>query len=195
VRVFWASKPGNEGNRSEKVLGRCSSVVSPVIGNLLESRFGLNGSQLMISNAGEQGMNISAAHALRFSSGYSVETFQLMELLAKGAEALPSRVLIQQYEARAAHLHEKGDEEHIKQMIAESLGSLYHFERLVPESVRRQVAQIVQDKGLVETLPRVYPALATLDVQADESFVERYRLSEGQVSLPEKQEEGGECAS
>lgn len=184
VRIFWASKPRWEvgENLSEKVLGRCSGVVSPVIDTLLQDRFGQR-VRMMVSNAGEQGLSIAAAHALRFSSGYSVETFQLLDLLAKSAVSQAPRVLIQQYEARSPHFHQKGDDEHIREMIAQSLGCFFLFEPMLTDKVRRQLWQLYEDLRLPVTCPRVYPALKDLSVQADAWFMERFRLHQAKESL------------
>ncbi len=62
-------------------MGRCTRVVSPLFNELLEGWFGMSGYAISSSNAGEQGMTVKTAISLRFSSGFSVETFQLLDLL------------------------------------------------------------------------------------------------------------------
>src|SRR5260221_9870234 len=102
VRICWASKPElGEGNLHEKVLGRCTSVVSPLLNVLLEDRFGIRDSSISVSNAGEQGMTINTARSLRFSSRFSVETFQLLDLLSKATDRHTRSVILQQYSHRA----------------------------------------------------------------------------------------------
>ena len=68
IRICWASKPDGGSNLSEKVLGRCTSVVSPLVNGLLEDHFGLHDASIAVSNAGEQGMTITTAQSLRSSS-------------------------------------------------------------------------------------------------------------------------------
>ncbi len=177
VRICWASKPEpGESNLYEKVLGRCTSVVSPLLNVLLEDRFGIRDSSLSVSNAGEQGMTINTARSLRFSSGFSVETFQLLDLLSKATDRHTRSVILQQYQSKSPHFHEKKGDEHIRKMIAESLGSFFLFEKLLSRKVRRQVWQVYHDLDLELMYPTVYPALKDLPVQADESFVDRYKL-------------------
>jgi mannosyl-3-phosphoglycerate synthase len=178
VRVCWASKPDGASGLSEKVLGRCTSVVSPLVNGLLEDQFGLRGAELSVSNAGEQGMTLHTAQTLRFSSGFSVETFQLLDLLSKATDHRTRGALLQQYQSKSPHFHEKKGGDHIKRMIAESLGSFFLFEPFLSHTVLRQVWQVYQDLELEVLSPTVYPALKDLGVQADERSVDRYRLGQ-----------------
>jgi len=84
--------------------------------------------------------------------------------------------MLQQYQSQSPHFHEKKGDEHIRKMIAESLGSFFLFEKLLSRKVRRQVWQVYQDLDLELRYPTVYPALKDLPVQADEPFVDRYKL-------------------
>ena len=197
VRICWGSKPAlGESSRYEKVLGRCSSVVSPVLSVLLEECFGLRDASISVSNAGEQGMTINTARSLRFSSGFSIETFQLLDFFSKAAGCHPGRTLLQEYQAKSPHFHDKKGDEHIRKMIAESLGSLFLFEQFLSRNVRRQLWQIYQNLALDLIYPTVYPSLKDLAVQADESFVERYKLVEDRVSYDVLLDgEGVSCAS
>src|ERR1700730_4110697 len=56
VRICWASKP-NLGDRNlyERVLGRCTAVISPLMSSLIEDRFSIRDTTIFASNAGEQG--------------------------------------------------------------------------------------------------------------------------------------------
>ena len=193
VRICWASKPDRGGDPSEKVLGRCTSVVSPLVNGLLEEHFGLHDASIAVSNAGEQGMTIATAQALRFSSGFSVETFQLLDLLSKGADR-QTRVTLQQYQAMSPHFHEKKGEVHIRNMIAESLGSFFLFEPFLSRPVLRQVWQIYQDLVLEIRYPTVYPALQDLQVRSDEVSMDRYRLCWERGSREVLLEEDVSCA-
>ena len=137
---------------------------------------------LSVSNAGEQGMTITTARSLRFSSGFSVETFQLLDLLSKAAARPTRSALLQQYQSQSPHFHEKKGAEHIRKMIAESLGSFFLFERLLSRKVRRQLRQVSQGLDLELIYPTAYPALKDLPGPPDEPFVDRYRLFQGMGS-------------
>lgn len=192
VRICWASKP-NMGDRNlyQRELGRCTAVVSPLISSLIEDRFGMRDLTISASNAGEQGMTINTARSLRFSSGFSVETFQLLDFLSKAASRHTRSAILQQYQSKSPHFHEKKGDEHIRKMIAESLGSFFLFEKFLSRKVRRQVRQVYQDLELELIFPTVYPALRDLSVQTDEAFVESYKLLQDTGShdmLPDSEE-------
>ena len=125
---------------------------------------------------------VEAAQILRFSSGYSVETFLFLDLLSHafntGEESHPRRVILQQYQAQSPHFHEKGDEEHIKRMISDSLGSFYYFREQFSPGLRRRIQRTYKEMELEVRIPTVYPSLRELAVEQDETFANQYRLSE-----------------
>ena len=85
-------------------------------------------------------------------------------------------VLLQQYQAQSLHFHEKKDEEHIRKMIAESLGSFFHFEPLFSRRLRQHLQQVCQDLDLDLVYPTVYPALQDLSALADATLMHGYQL-------------------
>ncbi len=185
VRICWASKPElGSRNLQAKLLGRCTRVVSPLFSTLLEECFGIGNYAISSSNAGEQGMTIKTAKTLRFSARFSVETFQMLDFLFKAAERRDylGSAILQQYQSKSPHFHDKKGDEHIKKMIAESLGSFFHFEGCLPYKVKRQLQQVYDDLGLELMYPAVYPSLQDLHVGRDEDFVSQYRLFEKEDS-------------
>ena len=185
VRICWASKPElGSRNLQAKLLGRCTRVVSPLFSTLLEECFGIENYAISSSNAGEQGMTIKTAKTLRFSSRFSVETFQMLDFLFKAAERRDNAgsAILQQYQSKSPHFHDKKGNEHIKKMIAESLGSFFHFEGCLPYKVKRQLQQVYADLGLELMYPVVYPSLQELHLGRDEDFVSQYRLFEQEES-------------
>jgi hypothetical protein len=180
VRICWSSKPelGSE-NLDTKLSGRCTRVVSPLFSSLLKAWFGMRNYAISSSNAGEQGMSIKTAIALRFSSGFSIETFQLLDLLfnAFKRKGQPGSVVLQEYQARSPHFHEKKGDEHIKRMIAQSLGGFFLFERYLPRSVKRELKQVYHDLDLELMYPAVYPPLQDLPLARESDFVDQYKLS------------------
>jgi mannosyl-3-phosphoglycerate synthase len=159
VRICWSSKPSLDNQVPDTgVMGRCSRVVSPIFTTLVQDRFGIHDQSIITSNAGEQGYSLYTAAAIRFSSGYAVETFQLLDLLAL-ADKQQDHLLFQQYQARSPHFHDKKDDHHIKRMIEDSLGSFYHFKDILPESVERELDRIYDEQHLDFRLPVIYPPL------------------------------------
>ena len=179
VRICWASKPEPGSRQFEAgLLGRCTRVISPLFTELLAGWFGPGNGPIRTSNAGEQGMTIETAAALRFSSGYSVETFQLLDLLFHAAQRgyTPTRVTLHQYLAKSPHFHDKKDDEHIKKMIAQSLGCFIHFEAALSGTLKRRLQHLYDELQLEPIIPRVYPALNTLPIARDRAFIEQYNL-------------------
>jgi mannosyl-3-phosphoglycerate synthase len=182
VRICWASKPAlgssppiyRGGNLQEKLLGRCTRVVSPIFSTLLDECFGIRDYTIVSSNAGEQAMTMKTAKTLRFSSKFSVETFQMLDFLFHAQSA---NAILQQYQAHSPHFHDKKDDEHIKKMIAESLGTFFFFDKWLPRKVKRQLRQVYAELGLEFVSPVVYPALQDLPLVSDETFVSRYMVS------------------
>lgn len=190
VRVCWSSKPDLSKGWSEdedtNLLGRCTREVSPSVHQLFEYWFPGLRSPIITSNAGEEGLSLRAARELEFSSGYSVETVLLLGLLAQALEKhVP--VLFQQYLAKSPHFHEKGGDGHIRKMIAESLGGFVAFSHIVPSEVMQQVELVCDRLGISLVRPQIYPALSTLGLQEDPSFLYRYRLSPSQIELVDSQ--------
>lgn len=186
VRICWPSKPAlglQFDVDSPPIVGRCTRVVSPLVDDVVKAWFGNTSPTIWSSNAGEQGMTVETARALHFSSGFSIETFQLLELLFR-TRTLSSRKhpataegLMQQYHARSPHVHEKKDELHIHRMIAQSLGCFLPFERFVPYRVKRQIKRICADLGLELARPTIYPPLETLPLDTYELQVDDFAVS------------------
>ena len=177
VRICWSSKPDlGSGDLQEKLLGRCTRVVSPLFSTLLEDRFSIRDYAIYTSNAGEQGMTIKTARALRFSSGFSVETFQLLDFLSRAADSHTRSAVLQQYQSKSPHFHNKKGDDHIRKLIGESLGSFFLFEKFLPRRVRRHLKQVYRDLDLELIYPTVYPALEDLPALADETLVNHYKL-------------------
>jgi mannosyl-3-phosphoglycerate synthase len=181
ARICWSSKPEvNNGSLDYKLLGRCTSVVSPLLTTLLEEWFGIQDYPINSSNAGEQGMNIKTVKALRFSSGYSIETFQFLELLSKsfGLQGQPHRATLQQYQAKSPHFHTKRGDEHIRKMIAESLGCFFVFRDSLPALTANHLQRICDEMSIDLSYPLIYPALEDLHME-DVAFLPLAIHSEG----------------
>ncbi len=181
VRICWSSKPElGSGDLDARVMGRCSRVVSPLFNDLLEGWFGIRDHVISSSNAGEQGMTVKTALSLRFSSGFSVETLQLLDLLFHAYERKDRAegIRLQQYLSRSPHFHEKKGDEHIKKMIQESLGSFLHFEALLHDNVKRQLQRVYDELHLERIYPTVYPPLQDLPLEKKESLMDHYGLFE-----------------
>jgi mannosyl-3-phosphoglycerate synthase len=180
VRICWSSKPELKNVRLDtRILGRCTRVVSPLINELLKGWFGMYGCEISSSNAGEQGMTIKTALSLHFSSGFSVETLQLIDLLFQAYQRKEGAggVLLQQYLSKSPHFHEKKGDKHIKREIEESLGSFFHFKESLPDNVKHQLRLVYDELRLGFVVPKLYPPLQDLHLKRIERFMDQYSLS------------------
>ena len=123
-------------------------------------------------------MTVKTALSLHFSSGFSVETFQLIDLLfqAQKRKGSAEGILLQQYLSKSPHFHEKKGDKHIKKMIEESLGSFFHFEESLPDNVKRQLRLVYDELCLNFVIPRLYPPLQDLRIKRIERFMDQYSL-------------------
>jgi mannosyl-3-phosphoglycerate synthase len=179
VRICWSSKPElNNGDLDTRIMGRCTRVVSPLFNDLIEGWFGIRDNAISSSNAGEQGMTVNTAISLRFSTGFSIETFQLLDLLfhAHKRKGSAEGIILQQYLSKSPHFHEKKGDEHIKKMIEQSLGSFFHFKHWLPYNVKRQLRKVYSELCLDLVIPTLYPPLQDLPLKRIERFMDRYSL-------------------
>lgn len=126
-------------------------------------------------------MTVKTAISLRFSSGFSVESFQLLDLLfhAYKRNGSAEGIILQQYLSKSPHFHDKKGDEHIKKMIEQSLGSFFHFEESLPDSVKRQLWMVYNELCLDLVIPSLYPPLQDLPLMRIERFMDRYSLFAG----------------
>ncbi len=186
IRVCWASKPHYDGvtfTPQPHAHGRCTQVIAPLCDDLLRAWMPDLTQQLLTPNAGEQGMTMAAAMALRFSSGFSIETFQLLELAFISASAT-SRVRLQQYLSGSPHLHEKKDEAHIRGMIAESLGSFLAFRRHLPPYLLSRIMELASELDIHPARPTTYPAISRLPLARHGDFPTQFRLDASVKDMP-----------
>lgn len=172
IRICWSSKPEvNNGTLEFKLLGRCTRVISPLFSTLLHEWFGIRDYPIISSNAGEQGMTIKTAKTLRFSSHYSVETFQFLDFMnAAALSGRPRKAILQQYQSKSPHFHTKGDDDHIRDMIAQSLGSFFVFSDYIPASTREQLWRICDEMQLEICYPVIYPSIESLHLEDEGSL-------------------------
>jgi len=189
VRICWASKPElGTGDWKPGITGRTTQVVSPLLNSLREDLFGPDKHTISSSNAGEQGMTINTAISLRFSSGFSVETFQLLDLLFKANQYQRTnhKAMLYQYISQSPHFHEKKGDNHIKQMIEESLGGFFYFADELPDKTKQHLERIYQELDLELVCPVVYPALQTLGLQKNDLPMKKYALFTDELLQGEK---------
>jgi mannosyl-3-phosphoglycerate synthase len=178
VRVCWASKPSYDGQTfvpQPGLPGRCTRVIAPLCDRLLQARWPGTDQPLTTSNAGEQGMTMDTARTLCYSSGYSIETFQLLQLILTTGGRGP-RARLQQYLSASPHFHQKKDEAHIHSMIASSLGCFLALRRRLPPDMLAHLEEVCEAAQVRPVLPIIYPPLRSLPLEGYEGMAEQFRL-------------------
>ncbi|HKU83556.1 MAG TPA: mannosyl-3-phosphoglycerate synthase [Candidatus Nitrosocosmicus sp.] len=130
VRVCWHSKPKIADNKMYfPKWGRISEHSNKYLNDLISYITGYERDIITTGNAGEHSLSMSLAENLDFSSGYSVEPYELINILEKYGGIIPNKSLdvvkqgveIFQVETRNPHFHENKGNEHIQGMLQESL--------------------------------------------------------------------------
>jgi len=177
VRISWHSKPKVvENSLYFAKWGRSSRQTNQILNRLVGHHTGFETEIVKTGNAGEHALTVDLAMSIDYATGYAVETFHYVHLLEKYGGILEQGdqtddmhrlVKISQIESRNPHLHEVKGDEHVDDMIAASLSTIYHS-RLCPESLREEIeAELARRNYLKEgeTLApmRIYKSLERMD--------------------------------
>lgn len=177
VRISWNSKPKVvDSSLYFAKWGRSSIVTNQYLNKLVSHYTGFETEVIRTGNAGEHALTLDLAMNIRFSSGYSVEPYQLVYAMEQFGgllepsvpDALRKNVTVYQVESRNPHLHEYKGEEHVERMIEASLSVIYHSP-LCPDKIKAQIEDELDRRGIRpqgEAIPRMhqYPPLAQADL-------------------------------
>lgn len=182
VRIAWHSKPKiAESKLFFRKWGRTSSNTNRLLNNLLSHYYGFESELIKTGNAGEHALTIDLARVLDYSSGYSIEPYHIINLIEKFGgirqspfpEVMKEGVEVYQIESRNPHLHESGDDDHIKDMSYIAMQAVYHSP-VCPEAIKREILrEMIHHKFLSKEdkppRPNRFPALSSINA---ESFLE-----------------------
>ncbi len=177
VRISWHSKPKVvENSLYFAKWGRSSRQTNQILNRLVGHHTGFETEIVKTGNAGEHALTVELAMAIDYATGYAVETFHYVHMLEKyggilehGDETddMHRLVKISQIESRNPHLHEVKGDEHVDDMIAASLSTIYHS-KLCPESLRQEIeAELARRNYLKDgeqlAPMRIYKSLDRMD--------------------------------
>jgi len=177
VRISWHSKPKVvENSLYFAKWGRSSRQTNQILNRLVGHHTGFETEIVKTGNAGEHALTVDLAMSIDYATGYAVETFHYVHLLEKyggilehgdKTDHMNRLVKISQIESRNPHLHEVKGDEHVDDMIAASLSTIYHS-RLCPESLREEIeAELARRNYLKEgeqlAPMRIYKSLERMD--------------------------------
>ncbi|ASJ10119.1 mannosyl-3-phosphoglycerate synthase [Thermococcus sp. P6] len=178
VRLSWRHKPkvSTRGLYFKK-WGRVSEITNRYMNALFGLATNFETNIISTGNAGEHAMSLKLAEIMPFSTGYSVEPFELVYLLEtfgswgkdSHEEVYDSGIEIFQIETLNPHFHEDKGREHVRSMIVSSLGTIYHS-KLATEDLRRRILEELRIHSLIgedeePPKPRVMPPVETIEVK------------------------------
>lgn len=177
VRIAWHSKPKIVKSKIFfRKWGRVSENTNELLNKLIGHYTGYDTTIIKTGNAGEHAMTADLAGMLDYSSGYSIEPFEITNLIEKFGgvqknprpEVMRQRVVVSQIESRNPHLHEAGDEEHIKDMKYKAMQVIYHSS-ICPSTLRKEILTRMYKQGFVskEKIPpkvKKFPALSSMEL-------------------------------
>jgi mannosyl-3-phosphoglycerate synthase len=135
VRISWIYKPKvSESGVYFSKWGRVSEMTNQYLNSLISYYTGFETEIMRTGNSGEHCMSMKLAELLTYSSGFSVEPYEIVNILEEFGgiipteyqEAMDKGVEVMQVETRNPHFHEEKGDEHLKEMFNGSLGCIYH---------------------------------------------------------------------
>jgi mannosyl-3-phosphoglycerate synthase len=158
IRVSWIYKPKiSETGVYFSKWGRVSEITNQYLNSLISYYTGFETEVMRTGNSGEHCMSMKLAELLTYSSSFSVETYEMVNLLeefggivpTENQEAMDKGIEVMQVETRNPHFHEEKGDIHLKEMIDGSLGCIYHSKICHPK-LREKIVEELRGKGVIE---------------------------------------------
>lgn len=134
VRVSWVFKPKVKNNSLQfSKWGRVSEITNRNLNSLLATITGFETDIIKTGNAGEHALSMPLAECLQYTSGYSIETREFIDIFEKFGGLEPSEypqivekgVEMFQIETRNPHFHEDKGMAHLNEMLEASLATIF----------------------------------------------------------------------
>jgi mannosyl-3-phosphoglycerate synthase len=134
VRVSWVFKPKVKNNSLQfSKWGRVSEITNKNLNALLATITGFETEIIKTGNAGEHALSMPLAECLHYTSGYSIETREFIDIFEKFGGLAPSEypqivekgVEVFQIETRNPHFHEDKGSAHLNEMLEASLATIF----------------------------------------------------------------------
>jgi mannosyl-3-phosphoglycerate synthase len=158
VRISWIYKPKiSETGLYFSKWGRVSETTNQHLNSLVSYYTGFETEVMRTGNSGEHCMSLKLAELLTYSSGYAIEPYEIVNVLEEfggiiptvNQDAMDKGVEIMQVETRNPHFHEDKGDDHLKEMVVGSLGSIYHS-KICPPKVREKILEALRSKNMLE---------------------------------------------
>lgn len=173
VRLHWRHKPKIVKSRLYfRKWGRVSEITNRYLNMLLATITGFETDLIKTGNAGEHAMTMELAEVMAYSTGYSVEPYQLIYLLeefGKGEtrymEVASKGIEVFQIETLNPHLHEEKGEKHVSGMLIDSLSTIYHSS-LANDHIKSEIIRELENNGIEKVHEIVVmPPIKDVDVK------------------------------
>ena len=176
IRIAWQSKPKIvESKLFFRKWGRTTENTNSLMNKLISHYTGFETEIIKTGNAGEHAMTIDLALTLDYSDGYSIEPYHIINLIEKFGglkkspfpEIMKKSIEVYQIESRNPHLHEAGDEDHIKAMSYIAMQTIFHSP-ICPKELKNEIYKEMIDQQFIETKekpqkPHCYSSLISID--------------------------------
>jgi mannosyl-3-phosphoglycerate synthase len=158
TRVSWIYKPKiSETGLYFSKWGRVSELTNQHLNSLVSYYTGFETEVMRTGNSGEHCMSLKLAELLTFSSAYAIEPYEIVNVLEEfggiiptvNQDAMDKGVEIMQVETRNPHFHEDKGDDHLKEMVIASLGSIYHS-KICPPKLREKILETLRSKNMLE---------------------------------------------
>jgi len=158
VRISWIYKPKiSETGLYFSKWGRVSETTNQHLNSLVSYYTGFETEVMRTGNSGEHCMSLKLAELLTYSSGYAIEPYEIVNILEEfggiiptvNQDAMDKGVEIMQVETRNPHFHEDKGDDHLREMVVGSLGSIYHS-KICPPKVREKILEALRSKNMLE---------------------------------------------
>lgn len=166
VRISWIYKPKltQRGLYFSK-WGRISEFTNMYLNAIISHHTGFETEIIKTGNAGEHAMSMKLAELLTYSSGYSIEPYEIANVIEQFGGVFPTQyeeiidegIDILQIETRNPHFHEDKGEEHLKEMLRDSLACILSSKICTP-AIKQQILKDLKTNGIVKGK---YPQLPT----------------------------------
>ncbi|MFZ0514670.1 MAG: mannosyl-3-phosphoglycerate synthase [Candidatus Nitrosopolaris sp.] len=151
VRISWIYKPkwSESGQTHEmRKWGRVSEITNQYLNDLVSYYTGFETEVMRTGNSGEHCMSMKLAELLTYSSGFSVEPYEVVNILEEFGGILPTEnqdamdkgIEVMQVETRNPHFHEEKGDDHLNEMVNGSLGCIYHS-KICPPRLRDKISE------------------------------------------------------
>jgi len=160
VRISWIYKPkwSESGQTHEmRKWGRVSEITNQYLNDLVSYYTGFETEVMRTGNSGEHCISMKLAELLTYSSGFSVEPYEVVNILEEFGGILPTEnqdamdkgIEIMQVETRNPHFHEEKGDDHLNEMVNGSLGCIYHS-KICPPRLRDKISEWLHGREIIQ---------------------------------------------